>query len=61
MSVGASLVFKVVQMLDSDLLEASCGLAWDLLIALPPPAEGVGWMMMMMMMEDVMLVRGQRV
>ena len=45
-SIGASLVFKVVQMLDSDLV-ASCGLTWDLLIALfmSPLAEGIGWVM----------------
>ena len=41
-SIGASLVFEMIQMLDIGLMVASCGFAWGLLIALfmPPPAEG---------------------
>ena len=44
-SFSASLMFKLVQMLDIGALVASCGFAWGLLIALfmLPPAEGIGW------------------
>ena len=43
--ISASLVFKVVQMLDIGVLAASCGFAWGLPIAffMLPLAEGTGW------------------
>ena len=43
--IGASMVFKVVQMLDIGAFVASCGFAWGLLIVffMPPPAEGIWW------------------
>ena len=39
-------MFIMVRMLESVILVASCGLAWDLLIALfmPPLVEEIGWM-----------------